>query len=180
VLWVVAIAAVLALIAVAVIEKVGKPAPMPYSAFLDQLDVGSVASITFQGTEIDGRFKRPLDSAIATGTGQQDTFSSRVPDFGDPTLIPELHKQHVVIDVHLATQWTRLFVGLPWPMLFILGAALIAGLVRLVRGGKAEMGAAMSMHPMHGMVGLVSGLFGKSDKDAKPPARSGGEAPPSA
>ena len=35
--------------------------PMPYSTFLDQLEAGNVASVTFQGTEIDGRLKRPLD-----------------------------------------------------------------------------------------------------------------------
>src|SRR5664279_3753658 len=44
--WVVAIVAVLVMLGIAVIEKVGEPAPMPYSTFLDQLDAGNVASVT--------------------------------------------------------------------------------------------------------------------------------------
>jgi p-aminobenzoyl-glutamate transporter AbgT len=51
--WVVAIVAVLVMIGIAVFEKVIEPAPMSYSAFLDQLDAGNVASVTFQGTAID-------------------------------------------------------------------------------------------------------------------------------
>jgi hypothetical protein len=46
-------------------------------------------------------------------------------------------------------------------------------LVRRARGGKAQPGAAMPMHPMQGMVGLVSGLFGKPRQAADPPAGDG-------
>ena len=173
--WGLAIAVVLMLLVIAVVEKAGKPSPMLYSAFFDQLEVGNVASVTFQGTEIDGRFKRPLDASIATGTAQRDTFSSRAPDFGDSTLIPELRKQHVVIDVHSATQWTRLLAGLPWPMLLFVGFALIAGLVRLVRGGKPGAGSSAPVHPMQGVIGLVSGLFGKEDQVANRPTHDSGE-----
>jgi hypothetical protein len=38
----------------------------------------------------------------------------------------------------------------------------------------------MPIHPMQGMVGLVSGLFGKQDQAASPPARNGNEATPNA
>jgi hypothetical protein len=75
--WVIAIAVVLILLVVVILAEAVKPAPMPYGAFLDQLEAGNVASITFQGTEIDGRFKRAVDSAIPTGTVQRDTFSKR-------------------------------------------------------------------------------------------------------
>ena len=168
-LWFIAIAAVLLLIAVAVeIETAGKAPPMPYGGFLDQLEAGKVASVTFQGTEIHGRFKRPPDGA------QRDTFSTRAPDFGDPALIPELRKQHVAIDVGAPSRWTSLLARIPWPMLAFLGVVLIAGLVRLARGAKAQPGAAVSM-PAHGMMGLVSGLFGKQPPAASPPTREGDE-----
>jgi len=172
-LWFIVIAAVLALVVGVVIEESGKRAPTPYGTFLDQLDAGNVASVTFQGMEIDGRFKQPLDSTPSSGAVQRDTFRSRVPDFGDPTLIPELRKQHVVINVTSTTSWTRLFAGLPWPMLLFIGVALIAGLVRLARGGKAQSGSAMPMHPMQGMVGLVSGLFGKQNQTPSSPPHDG-------
>lgn len=170
--WFIAIAAALALIAVVYMEESGKRAPIPYGIFLDQLDAGNVASVTIQGTEIDGRFKKPLDNKLLSGTTQQDTFHSRVPDFGDPTLIPELRKQHVVIDVKSPSQWMSLLGRIPWPILFIIGAMIIAGLIRLARGGKAQPGSAMSMHPMGGMIGLVSGLFGKQPV-ASPPSQDG-------
>ncbi len=161
--WVVAIVAVLVMIGIAVFEKVIEPAPMSYGAFLDQLDAGNVASVTFQGTVIDGRFKRPLDTAMPTGTAQRDNFISRTPDFGDPGLISQLRKQSVTIDVGVPSQWASLFARLPWPMLLFIGAGLIAGLFRLVRGGKLASTSSMSAQPMQRMMGFISGFFGKKD-----------------
>ncbi|MDA8255637.1 MAG: ATP-dependent metallopeptidase FtsH/Yme1/Tma family protein [Betaproteobacteria bacterium] len=109
------IAAVL-LIVLLVIEQADQPGLTPYSAFLDQLDAGNVASVTFQGTEIGGRYKHPSGSALPSGTNAgRDTFRSRVPDFGDPMLIPELRKQHIVINVSSPSQWSSLLTHLPWP-----------------------------------------------------------------
>jgi ATP-dependent Zn protease len=168
--WLAGILAVAAVLIVIVFEKSAKMPSTPYSTFLDQLDAGNVASVTFQGTEIDGRLKQPLD-----GT-QGNAFRSRVPEFGDPALIPDLRKQHVTIDVaSLSASWTRLLSGLPWPMLIFLGAMLVAGLVRVVRGGKSSSGSAMPMHPMQGIMGLVSGLFAKQEQPASPPTHNGGE-----
>jgi hypothetical protein len=36
---------------------------------------------------------------VSADSTQRDTFSTRVLDFGDPALIPELRKQHVAISV---------------------------------------------------------------------------------
>ena len=167
--WFIAIAAVLLLIGVGYeIETAGKAAPTTYSAFLDQLEAGGVASVTFQGTEIRGRFKQ------SPGSAQGDTFTTRAPDFGDPALIAELRKQHVTIEVSAPSPWTSVLARIPWPMLVLLGVVLIAGLIRLVRGGKARTGPAASM-PAHGMIGLVSGLFGKRDQAAGPPTQDGEE-----
>jgi ATP-dependent Zn protease len=164
--------AVMAVLAFIVFENVGGPAATPYSTFLDQLEAGNVASVTFQGTQIDGRFKHPLTAATSDGSKQNDTFRSRVPDFGDSSLIPELRKQRVAIDVTSSSQWTSWLGRLPWPMVFILGAILIAALVRLARGGKSPAASPMSMHPMGGMMGLVSSLFGKQPAESPPAPES--------
>lgn len=171
--WFIGIAVVLALVVGIVIEEAGRRAPMPYGAFLDQLAAGNVASVTFQGTEIDGRLKRALENAGAGGAAQGNAFRSQVPAFGDPTLIAELRKQQVAIDVVSSASWSRLLSGLPWPMVLFIGVALIAGLVRLVRGGKAQPGSGMPTHPMQGMIGLVSGLFAKPQQTESQPARDG-------
>ncbi|MBI4194048.1 MAG: ATP-dependent metallopeptidase FtsH/Yme1/Tma family protein [Betaproteobacteria bacterium] len=171
--WFIGIAAAVIVLVVAV-EKSGKTALMPYSAFLDQLEAGNVATVTFKGAEINGRLKRPLDSPLPTGTAQRDTFRSAVPEVGDPTLVPELHRQHVVIDVTVPSAWTWLLGRVPWPMLILVGAMLIVGFIKLVREGKAQSGPAASM-PAHGMIGLVSNLFSKRSKTETPPTRDGDE-----
>ena len=168
--WFIATAVVLGLLigVGAEIESTGKSAAMPYGAFLDQIEAGNVASVTFQGTEIRGRFKQPLKDT------QQDAFSTRVPDSGDSALIPALRKQHVAIDVSAPSPWASVFTRIPWPMLVFLAVVLVAALVRLVRGGKARPGPAASL-PAHGMMGLISGLFAKRDQAGNPPTRDSGE-----
>jgi hypothetical protein len=161
----VAVAAVLAFV---IFEQTGGSIATPYGAFLDQLDAGNVANVTFQGMEINGRFKHPVTAAISNGTRQIETFRSRVPEFGDPSLISMLRKQRVAIDVAASSQWTSWLGRLPWPMVFILGAVLIAALVRLVRGGKSISASPVSMHPMGGMMGLLSDLFRRQPTEIPP------------
>jgi len=172
--WFVVIAVVLALGIGITMEESARRAPMPYGTFLDQLEAGNIASVTFRGTQIDGSLKHPLSDAASNAAAQKNTFRSHVPDFGDPTLLAELRKQHVVIDVASSSSWTRLLAGLPWPMLLFIGVALVAGLIRLVRGGKAQSGSAVPTSPMQGMLGLVSGLFGKKPQAAEPSAHDSG------
>lgn len=152
-------AAILALLAVVVVEKAAKAPLTPYSTFFDQLEAGNIASVTFQGTDLNGTFKHPVDTAPGSAS-----FRSRVPDFGDSGLMPALRQQHVVINVGSPSQWTRLLASLPWPMLLFVGAALVAGLVRLLRGGNAQAGAAATTSPMQGMLGLVTRQFGKKEQ----------------
>jgi len=170
--------AVVVLLVVAVFEQTSKGAVTPYSKLFDQIEAGNVASVTFCGTEIVGQFKHPLDNSPSTGTAQGNAFRSRLPDFGDPTLIPELRRQHVVIDVTTPSAWTWLAGRVPWPMLIFLGALLVAGLVRLARGGKAPSGSATPTLPAHGIMGLVSRLFAKPEQSASPP-RNDGDGPKS-
>ena len=171
--WVIGAVAV-ALVIFTVYETIGGPTATPYSAFLDQLDAGNVASVTLQGTQINGHFKNPVTIAATNGAVPADTFRSRAPDFGDSSLISELRKQHVAIDVTSSTSWTRLLAGIPLPMWLFLGFIVVAGIIRFIRGGKVQSGSTMPMHPMQGMVGLVSGLFGKQQQAPEPPTHDGG------
>jgi hypothetical protein len=171
--WFVVIAALVALGIGIAWEEAARKAPMPYGTFLDQLEAGNIASVTFRGMQVDGSLKHALNDAAANSAAQRNTFRSHVPDFGDPTLLAELRKQHVAIDVASSSSWTRLLAGLPWPMLLFIGIALVAGLIRLMRGGKAQSGADLPTHPMQGVIGLVSGLFGKQQQAANPPTHDG-------
>ncbi len=162
-----------ALIIFAIVEATGIPAATPYGTFLDQLEAGNVDSVTFQGTQINGNFKHPLNAAAADGKAQTNTFRTRLPDFGDPSLIAKLRKQHVAIDVTSSTSWTRLLAGIPLPMWLFLGFIVVAAIVRFMRGGKTQSGSTIPMHPMQGMIGLVSGLFGKQQQATNPPTHDG-------
>jgi hypothetical protein len=166
--WFIGIAVVLALLSILDTRKTGKSDAIPYSTFLAEIDAGKIASVTFLGMQVHGHYKPLSDGMPANGTAPQASFSSRVPDFGDPLLIPELRNQHVTIEVSAPSPWDSLLAHLPWPMLFVLGAAVLAGLVRLIRGGKLQSGAAKSTMPAHGMMGLMSRLFGQSEQTVKP------------
>ena len=171
--WFIAIAALLLLV-FAVVEMDGRAPATPYGTFLDQLGAGNVASVTFQGTEINGRFKQPVGDATSSGAAQRDVFRSRIPDFGDPALIPELRKQRVVIDVTAPSPWTWLLGRVPWPMLAILAVMLVAAVSRMLRGGRAVPGPGPAM-PAHGMgmIGLLSGLFARERSGPAPAAQEG-------
>ena len=144
------------------IEIIKRPTAIAYGDFLNQLDAGNVASVTFNGTQIYGDFKRPVEQKVATAP--QTNFLSEVPSFGDPTLLPELRKQHVTIDVASSSSWLSWLGRLPWPMALIIGGVLIAGLVKLMRGDKSS--SAGSTLPTHPMMGVISNLFGKKDQEA--------------
>jgi hypothetical protein len=176
--WFIALAVVLLIVFLAV-ELGGKALQAtPYGTFLDQLDAGNVASVTFEGNEVKGRFKRPVGDTTDNGVVQRDVFRSRVPDFGDPALIPELRRQRVAIDVTAPSPWTWLLGRVPWPMLAFLAVMLVAGLARMLRGGPAVPGPAGSAMPVHGMgpFGLLAGLFAK-ERAAPEPVRQEGDQP---
>jgi hypothetical protein len=162
--WFIGLAVVL-LLAYIAIEVGGKAPATPYGTFLDQLEAGNVASVTFEGTEIHGRFKAPVGEATPNGAAQRDVFRSRLPDFGDRALIAELRRQRVAIDVAQPSPWTWLLGHVPLPMIVILAVALVAGIGRMVQGGPAgtgPTGPAMG----HPMVGLLSGLFARQRSEA--------------
>ena len=165
VVWV-AFVVVAALAVFGVSQMGGGPATIRYSDFLDQLDAGNVASVIFSATQIDGHFKRPIAETSATGGAPLTVFRTHAPDFGDPTLLPELRKEQVAIAVG-SSQWmgtgTAAALGLigafllAKPMLLLIGAAFIAGLVRVARGGKMDVRSILSMLPMFKSVSAPDG-----------------------
>ena len=168
--WFIAIVMV-ALLGKAVFEHIDRAASLSYSDLLDQIDAGNVAGVTFHGTEIRGRFRHPVANLPSGSKAQSDVFRSQVPEFGDPYLVTALHKQHVTIDVESPSSWVWLLGRLPWPMLIFVVAILMAGLVRLVGGGKRQPGAGTPGMPMPGMIGLISGLFARPGPRENTPAR---------
>ena len=169
--WFVAVA-VAALLSWAVLEQTGPQPATPYSTFLDQVEAGNVASVTFHGTEINGRFKQSSEGSPSSAATPGASFRSRVPDIGDPALIPALHKRHVAIDVASPSAWSWLLGRLPWPMLIIVGAALVIGFVRFACGGLAQAESAASALPAHGLPGLVARLFARQQPSESPPPES--------
>jgi hypothetical protein len=157
--WILGIV-LLGLAGLGIVEMINRPAAIAYGDFLNQLDAGNVAGVTFAGTRIDGTFKQPVALTAAQGSTPQTNFRTDAPSFGDTTLLPELRKQHVAINVVSSSNWISWLGTIPWPMVLIIGALLIAGLVRLVRGDKTPSSSAAPAHPM---TGLIAGLFGRKD-----------------
>jgi len=156
------IGAILAAIAVFGILQTGEsPFTLSYGEFLDQLEAGNIAAVTFSGTQVDGSFKKAVEQAGKSGPVARTTFRSAVPDFGDPGLLVELHNGHVVIDVASSSGWVSWLAKLPWPMLLILGVLLLMGLSRLRSGDAGAQDTAVSANPLKTLMGR---LLGKEDR----------------
>lgn len=168
-----------ALVVFGVREMGGGPATIRYSDFLNQLDVNNIARVNFSGTQIDGHFNRPVaETGVANGAPLK-VFRTYAPDFGDPTLLPELRKERVAISVG-SSQWLGTGIAavlgvvgafiLAKPMLFVIAAAFMAGLIRVLRGGKMDIRSILSMVPMFRSMTSESG---KQKGSAGDPPRPG-------
>ena len=154
--WLAAIV-IVALAAFGMVEMNKGPAAISYSDFFNQLDAGNVASVSLSGTQIDGKFKQPVKETSVNGAAPQAAFRSQAPSFGDPALLPDLRQHQVAVDVVSSSSWLSWLARMPWPMVLIVAALLIAGFVNFRRSDKAA-GSAVSNNPM---LGMVAGLFGK-------------------
>lgn len=67
-----------------------------YSDFLNYLNNGKIAQVTFVNKKINGRFTEELTIAGPTGTGKYTKFTLRIP-FDDPDLVGKLSEKGVVI-----------------------------------------------------------------------------------
>lgn len=139
----------------AVVRVVHAPS-LTYGAFLDEVDSGNVAAVTFRGTEIDVQLRHAI-AGTPTATPSKD-FTSRMPDFGDPSLIPLLRRGHVAIDVAAPSSWAWLLARVPWPMLLFIVALLVAAVLRLARGAH---GASPGFPAGGPMMGLMAALAAK-------------------
>jgi len=136
----------------------GHAASLRYSEFLDQLDADNVASVTFAGTQVDARLRQPIADKTSKDGSLSSAFRTRIPDFGDARLLSELRTKHVAIVVASSSQWfgvggiaivgTVAAVIIAKPMLLIIAAGFIAGLIRVMRGGKMDVRAILAMVPM--------------------------------
>ena len=165
--WVIAILAV-SLVSFFLVERAANPTSIPYSTFLDELEAGRMASVTLNGTEIVGQLKVLPENPSSGSAQPTQTVRSRVPEIGDPRLIQELREQRVAIHVASPSAWSWLLGRIPWPMLILVGAMLVAASVRLLRGGVAQPGSGSPAMPAHGMIGLLSGLFMKQQQTESP------------
>lgn len=164
--WLVFVVLAAALGIFGVREIGGGPATIRYSDFLNQLDAGNIASVNFSGTQIDGHFKQPVAEKDVNNGAPLTVFRSQAPAFGDPTLLPELRKEHVAIGVgssQLLGTGAAAILGilgaflLAKPMLLIIAAAFVAGLVKMLRGGKMDFRSILSTVPMFRSVAAGDG-----------------------
>lgn len=141
-------AVLVALVAFVIIQTIRSPAATPYSAFLDQLDAGNVAGVTFLGRRIEGRYAKPIAVTTSNGQTRRDTFHTQIPELGDATsLLAELRDKHVAIDVVSSSRWLSWLGQVPWPMVILLLAILIVGLTKLVRRKSAHSESSSPSHP---------------------------------
>lgn len=150
-------AALLGVLAFGVVSATRRPATISYGTFLDELDAGHVASVTFSGTAIEGKL-RPRVAAVAGAASGAGGFRSQVPDVGDASLLPELRRQQVAIAVAASSGWLAWLGRLPWPMVALGVVIVVAWLVNRARGRDPRAGAAMPAHPMQAMFGLLGGM----------------------
>jgi cell division protease FtsH len=99
---------------------------MSYTAFKQSVDQGNVAEITVKGSEITGKFKKPVKGeARSTFFGKKQTpkyehFQTTLPSFQDPELMNLLEKKNVIIKAESQQHsglWTLVVSILPWVLI---------------------------------------------------------------
>lgn len=107
------------------IYSVGKVTPterttaeIPYSAFKSLVAERRVDTVTISGDKIEGRFAEPT-SVEGIGSPLQG-FSTRVPAFGDDTLLPSLEQAKVKVTVEAADDGLFGGSGWIWPWIILL------------------------------------------------------------
>ena len=76
--------------------------PIAYSQFETQVDAGNVPAVSLDGHTITGTFKTTVNLPAGAGrdhAGTVSDFSTQVPAFGDPSLLPLLREKNVQVTV---------------------------------------------------------------------------------
>nr|WP_245635128.1 ATP-dependent zinc metalloprotease FtsH [Marinobacterium profundum] len=116
-------------------------ADLSYTAFKDRVRAEQVASITLQGLQVSGTFRKPEPGSQATGNRTVRHFITILPPIDDPELMPLLEQYGVEVRVRSegGSWWVRLLIGLvPW--LLIIGLFWYASIKmqeRMLGGGGA-------------------------------------------
>jgi cell division protease FtsH len=97
-----------------------------YSAFETQIDAGNVPAIALDGHTITGSFRSPITVPAAKGgdTKSVTDFSTQVPSFGDPSLLPLLREKNVEVTVKPPNANNGLLINLAisfLPILLLVG-----------------------------------------------------------
>jgi cell division protease FtsH len=98
----------------------GAPAnEIPYSTFKTQIAAGNVQDVILRGRLVEGDF-RSAPPGINTIQGKH--FRTRVPVFGDDSLLPALQQHDVKVSVsEQSGGWSALLIGLlPWLLMLLL------------------------------------------------------------
>ncbi|GFO70802.1 ATP-dependent zinc metalloprotease FtsH [Geomonas limicola] len=124
-------------------QSAERGADISYSRFRDELTAGNVKKVTLRGSNLRGEFRTKISIPQPAGQkgGSVDTafFTSNIPSFGDPTLLPELQARKVdvqVLPVDGSTAGNIFIYLLPW--LLILGVWWF-----IMRGMKSQGPGAM-------------------------------------
>jgi cell division protease FtsH len=104
--------------------------PIAYSAFLDQVRSGNVASVRIAGDAISGTFKKPYVIAAAPGSpaaAQSFTeFGTVFPTtLGDPRLIGLLESRHVTIEASSTSPPWFVSFAVNWLPMLLLGGYIV-------------------------------------------------------
>jgi cell division protease FtsH len=102
-------------------SRTGEPRyAIPYSQFKTYITQGQVSAVTIRGDQIEGSLQAP--QAIGPQQESASRFKTRLPGFGDDSLIPALEKQQVRISVEEPKDGmgtTLLLTMVPWILLFV-------------------------------------------------------------
>ncbi|MGI8913034.1 MAG: ATP-dependent zinc metalloprotease FtsH [Chloroflexota bacterium] len=88
-------------VAAAVNNATQHQTPIAYSQFETQVEAANVPSVVLDGHTITGSLKTTTSLPTANGKGTADVseFSTQVPAFGDPSLLPLLREKNVQVTV---------------------------------------------------------------------------------
>jgi len=110
---------------------------IPYTQFKVLLKQERVKEIILKGEIVEGRFYDP--EPIGPENASAVNFSSRIPSFGDESLLPELEAQGVEVNVGTEAEGnvfaTFLFALLPWLLFFLVFMWIMRRASRNLGGG---------------------------------------------
>jgi len=120
--------------------------PLPYSVFKDQAQAGNVAEVVARGSELSGTLRRPISYAAPGAAPQSSSsYTTRLPAFGDTSLLPLLESKDVVLRADRTTSGRNTLISILLsfvPTLLIFG--MLFYLLSKAQGGGGMLGLGRS------------------------------------